>query len=240
VDDSALELARMFADIAHGLAAQPTLDDVLDQVVALAVTAVPGCDFAGVSWLGRDQTIETPACTDPIVAQCDAAQYEFGEGPCVDAAWDGETYVVDDLRTDERWPKFALRAVDLGMRSMLACQLSAPQRTVGALNLYSTTPAAFDDEAKEIATVYAAHASIALANRRLQADLKRAYESRGLIGQAIGILVERHRVTPDAGFEMLIRASQNRHVKLRDLATYVVETGVDPDTIRADDGRIVD
>jgi GAF domain-containing protein len=240
LDESAVELAQMFADIAHGLAAAPSLDDTLDRVVELAVTAVPGCEYAGVSWLRHDQVIETPACSDPIVAECDAAQYEYGEGPCVEAAWEGEFYVVDDLFTDPRWPKFAARAVQLGMRSMLACQLSAPQRTVGALNLYATTPAAFDEEAQQIATVYAAHASIALANRRLQRDLKQAYESRGVIGQAVGILVERHRVTPDAAFEMLVRASQNRHVKLRNLAKYVVETGVDPDNVRADAGQIID
>jgi GAF domain-containing protein len=240
VEGSSLELAQMFAEIAHELAAQPTLDATLDQVVALAVTAVPGADFAGVSWLHRDQTIETPACTDPVVALCDAAQYEFGEGPCVEAAWDGEFYVVDDLVADARWPKFAARAVELGMRRMLACQLSAPQKTIGALNLYAREPDAFDAESQHIATVFAAHASIALANRRLQADLKRAYESRSVIGQAIGILVERRRITADQAFDLLVRASQNRHVKLRELAAYVVETGVDPDAVHTDGGQIVD
>ena len=240
VEGTPLELAQMLADIAHDLAAQPTLDDTLDQVVALAVTAVPGADYAGVSWLHKDQSLETPACTDPIVQLCDAAQYEYAEGPCVESAWEGDAYVVSDLATDSRWPKFAARAVELGMHSMLACQLAAPQRTVGALNLYARNANAFDAESQTIAELYAAHASIALANRRLQSDLRQAYESRGIIGQAIGILVERHRVSPDRAFEMLVRASQNRHVKLRELAAYVVETGIDPDAIRATGGRIVD
>jgi GAF domain-containing protein len=240
MEGTPLELAQMFADIAHELAAAPTLDATLEHVVALAVTAVPGADMAGISWLHHDQTIETPACSDPLVVQCDAAQYEFGEGPCVDAAWDGEFYVVDDMTTERRWPKFAARAAELGIKSMLACQLSAPQKTVGALNLYALEPRAFDLESQQIATVYAAHASIALANRRLQADLKRAFESRGVIGQAVGILVERRRITPEEAFNLLVRASQTRHVKLRELAAYVVETGVDPDAVRTDDGRIVD
>jgi GAF domain-containing protein len=240
VEGTPLELAQMFAQIAHELAAQPTLEDTLEQVVALAVTAVPGADYAGVSWLHKDQTLETPAATDPIVELCDAAQYEFGEGPCVESAWEGDMYVADDLDSEKRWPKFAARAVELGVRSMLACQLAAPQRTIGALNLYATAPAAFDAESQHIAALYAAHASIALANRRLQADLRSAYESRGIIGQAIGILVERHRVTPDRAFDMLVRASQNRHVKVRELAAYVVETGIDPEGIRTDGGRIVE
>jgi transcriptional regulator with GAF, ATPase, and Fis domain len=230
----------MFAEIAHDLAEQPTLMATLEQTVNLAVDSVPGCDFAGVSWLRRDQGIETPASTDPIVAECDAAQYELNEGPCVESAWEGELYVVDDMGMEQRWPKFAAKAAELGIGSMLACQLAAPQGVVGALNLYARDASSFDEESQGIAVVFAAHASLALANQRMENDLRRAYESRGIVGQAIGIMVERHRVTPGAAFEMLVRASQQRHVKLRELATYVVETGIDPDAVQAREGQIVD
>ena len=240
MDFTAFDLAQMFASIAHDLAEQPTLIETLEQTVTLAVDAVPGCDIAGVSWLRRDQGIETPASTDPVVAECDAAQYEYSEGPCVEAAWEGDFYVIDDMRAETRWPKFAARAAELGVGSMLACQLAAPQEVVGALNLYSWKPGAFDAESQQIATIYAAHASIALANQRMENDLRRAYESRGVIGQAIGVMVERHRVTPAVAFEMLVRASQSKHVKLRDLAGYVVETGIDPQAVQTDGGQILD
>src|SRR5690348_1561198 len=135
----------MFAEIAHELAQQPSLIATLEQTVALAVDSVPGCDLAGISWLRRDQGIETPAATDAVVAQCDAAQYEFSEGPCIEAAWEGELYVVDDMSSEQRWPKFAAKATELGIGSMLACQLAAPKTVVGALNLYAWQPGAFDD-----------------------------------------------------------------------------------------------
>ncbi|MGN6610005.1 MAG: ANTAR domain-containing protein [Jatrophihabitans sp.] len=239
MEESALSLATMFAGIAHELAAAPDLDATLEQTVSLAVTVVPGVDFAGVSWLHRDRTIETPASSDAVVDACDQAQYDAGEGPCVEAAWDGDLIVIDDFTTETRWPKFVARSVELGMGSLLACRLAAPQNVIGALNLYSRTPKAFDDESRDFAQVYAAHASIALANRRLQSDLRHAYESRGVIGQAMGILVERHRVSPDDAFRMLVRASQTRHVKLRELAGYVVETGIEPTAVRSEHGRIV-
>jgi len=240
VEADPFELAQMFADIAHDLAQQPTLAETLEQTVTSAVDSVPGCDYAGVSWLRRDMGIETPAATDPIVAECDAAQYDLGEGPCVEATWEGEQYVVEDMRFEQRWPKFAARAAELGIGSMLACQLAAPQGVVGALNLYARETKAFDEESQQIATVFASHASIALANQRMENDLRRAYESRGIVGQAIGIMIERHRVTPGDAFEMLVRASQSRHVKMRDLATYVVETGIDPDKVQARQGRIIE
>ncbi len=62
-----------------------------------------------------------------------------------------------------------------------------------------------------------------------EANLQTAMESHRLIGQAIGILVERHRLTPAGAFERLRTASQNRNLKLREVARRVIETGVEPD-----------
>jgi hypothetical protein len=62
-----------------------------------------------------------------------------------------------------------------------------------------------------------------------QANLERAIESHRAIGQAVGILVERHRVTPGEAFQQLRRASQDRNIRLREVAQRVIETGLDPD-----------
>jgi PAS domain S-box-containing protein len=62
-----------------------------------------------------------------------------------------------------------------------------------------------------------------------QANLEAAIESHRLVGQAVGILVERHRILAIEAFDRLKQASQNRNLKLRDLATRVIETGAEPD-----------
>lgn len=62
-----------------------------------------------------------------------------------------------------------------------------------------------------------------------EAHLRAAIDSHGLIGQATGVLVERHRVTPAVAFARLRQASQNRNIRLRDLAERVVSTGSDPE-----------
>lgn len=229
MDDARIELAQLFADMAQELAVQGTLGDTLDETVKLAVGSIPGCELASVSWLEAGREIETQAATDEVVAACDAAQYTFGEGPCVQAVWEGDTYRIDDMTSETRWPRFVARAAELGMRSMLACRLSSPKRTIGALNLYARVPDAFGDQSAELALIFAAHASIALANRRLENDLRSAVDTRGTIGQAMGIIVERHKITPQQAFELLVSASQKQHIKLRELAAYIVETGVDPD-----------
>ena len=62
-----------------------------------------------------------------------------------------------------------------------------------------------------------------------EANLKHAVESHRLIGQATGILVERHRLLPGEAFERLRHASQQRNLKLRELAARVIETGAEPE-----------
>ena len=67
------------------------------------------------------------------------------------------------------------------------------------------------------------------AHSEKEQQLQQAIESHRLIGHAVGVLIERHRVTAKQGFEMLRQASLNRNIKLREIATRVVETGQDPD-----------
>lgn len=64
-----------------------------------------------------------------------------------------------------------------------------------------------------------------------EANLGQAIESHRLVGQAVGILVERYRIGTAAAFERLRQASQNRNIKLREVARRVVEQGIDPESI---------
>ena len=89
-------------------------------------------------------------------------------------------------------------------------------------------PGAFTAIAELIAPVFAARASIALAHADEVHHLQRAIETRQTIGQALGILVERHHLTPDQAFELLVDASKTSHIKLRDLAARISVTGEDP------------
>jgi GAF domain-containing protein len=108
---------------------------------------------------------------------------------------------------------------------------------VGSLNLYATGADAFDDEAREIGLILAAHASLAAqavhqrdALEQLSSDLHRALSSRDAIGQAKGILMERLEITPEDAFDTLRRASQRLNLKLREIAERLAETGEFDDT----------
>jgi hypothetical protein len=227
---SDVELARMFAEAAKALAGQESLATTAEELVSLAVAVVPGVESAGVT-LARNGKVETLAATDELVISCDAAQYETAEGPCLDAVWSDRLLLVNDLATDLRWPAFAKRAVELGAASMLACHLSSERGTLSALNMYAREPHSFDDQSKRLSLIFSTHATIALEFARLEGDLRAAVETRQGIGQAVGIVMERHRLTAKQAFDLLVRSSQRLNVKLRDLANAVVSTGLEPNDV---------
>ena len=201
--------------------------ETLQLIVDLAVATVPGCEHAGISFVHR-RKISTPAASDAAALRVDAVQSEVGQGPCLDAMLEDQIFKTDDLSTETRWPLFAARAhAETGVRSMLGLRLFARGRTMGALNLMSTKPRAFTDESLSTAALYAAMAAVALNAAQTEETLQLALRSRDIIGQAMGILMERHGITDREAFDRLSTASQNLNVRLKDVAEQVVFTGED-------------
>lgn len=223
---------RAFAEMAMRLRPRGSVRRTLDEIVALAVEMIDGCDEAGVTLVLRRNTrrwVETASTTGELVARADMLQYELNEGPCLTAIWDHHTVATEDMAHEARWPNYAPAAAQLGVASALAFQLFIEETTLGALNLYSRRRYAFDTTGREIGTVLAAQAAVALAGAQTEAQLREAIRTRQIIGQAIGILMERRRITSQEAFDLLQRASQSQNVKLRDLAEYTARTGEAPD-----------
>lgn len=220
-----------FAALAHSLSSAPGVDETLDRIVELAVHAL-GCHFAGVTYANaRTGEVETGAASHDVVRAGDAAQYEVREGPCLQAMQDAATYLVHDTVIDPRWPRWGRRAEQLGLRSVIGVRLLDDGDTMGALNLYAGHPHAFTEPDVGVAEVYAAHASVALGAAREESHLRRAMDSRHLVGMAQGILMDRYGLDPQQAFAVLRRYSQQHNIKLRHVAEQLVETRVLPDAL---------
>jgi GAF domain-containing protein len=201
----------------------------LDRAVLLAVDLIDGCDFAGISIAHRNGVIDTPASTDAVVRRGDQLQYTYREGPCLDAIWQEETIQVPQLADERRWPTWAPQVVaELGIRSMLCLQLFTSARSLGALNLYSTTPAAFDAEDVRTATSLAANIAVAVAAAQGADDVRLASLDRIIVGQAQGILMERFALAPDRAFHVLSQVAGDQRVPLQQVASDLVLTRLTP------------
>ena len=129
---------------------------------------------------------------------------------------------VERARHEQRWPRFTRAAVEQGLRSQVSMRLYTEKETFGALNMYSTTEDTIDPDVMHMAELFAAHASIALGRSRREEQLNAALLTRKMIGQAIGILMERHQVDEDGAFAYLTRVSSHSNVKLREVAKEIV------------------
>jgi GAF domain-containing protein len=202
------------------------VESTLAAITRAAVGNVPGADECAVTLVTGRRRVECRAATGDLPRAVDAAQERFGEGPCLSAVFEETTVRLDDLAHEQRWPRFAAAVAGLGMGSMLSFQLFVTGGNLGALNLYSRRPHAFSAEDESIGVVFASHAAIALAGAQQEERMRTAMGTRELIGQAQGILMERFKITGDAAFQVLVRASSHTNRRVTDIAADLVSTGV--------------
>jgi GAF domain-containing protein len=205
-------------------AAGRALPDALRVWTELAARCGP-CDAATIIVLNPDGTLETMGGTQDWAEQADLAQFDTGTGPGVEAVQGTVVVLAEDLRAaSERWPRWAPRAVGLGSAAVMSLQLFTTE-TLGALNLYSTTPRRYGSADLDIATTLAAHVSAAVVQARDEQNLWRAIEARNLIGQAQGMLMARYGLSAEKAFAVLRRHSNHSNVKVSAVAEQLVSTG---------------
>jgi GAF domain-containing protein len=210
-----------------------SMESLLQTVADLTKSVMPGNPEASVLMLTKGQPT-TVSSTGDLATDLDERQYERGHGPCLHAARTGEVTEIPDTRADDRWPDYTPRAVEHGNLSSLSIPLAIDQseQVTGALNIYARRPDAFDEASRSVATRFAPYAAVAAGNlyayqsaRDMAENLQIALESRAVIDQAKGILMERYKLTADQAFQLLARASMRTNRKLRDIADDLVRTG---------------
>jgi GAF domain-containing protein len=222
VRDSLLALSRFFVG-------DSTLGDTLQRVIDLAVQAVPPAASAGLTMLVDDE-VRTSVCSAPEVTTIDQAQYAAGTGPCLDAFREGVVNTVPSTARDDRWPSFSRTALEHGIRSTLSLPLVVGDERLAALNFYSRQEDGFSDEYRRNGETFAIQAAVVLANaqaywdaRILSERINEAMRSRAAIEQAKGILMAQSHISPDAAFDLMRRASEREHRKLRDIARELID-----------------
>ncbi|WAC57803.1 GAF and ANTAR domain-containing protein [Gordonia sp. SL306] len=213
------------AEIVRELRMESTdTESVLRGISKTAVGSVPGAEYASVTMVTKGQ-IETPVIVGDLAGKSDAVQRELNEGPCVRSAVDDVTIIIDDMSREQRWPRFAPAASELGIGSMVCLCLYIDGRDFGALNLISTATHAFGPESVSVGELFAAHCATAFSAVREKEQLRAALSSRDIIGQAKGMIMERYRIDADEAFRLLSRLSQDGNIKLVEVATRIVESG---------------
>jgi GAF domain-containing protein len=208
-----------------------SIDGFLQELAVLAARELGQGLSCGITLQpsGRPLTV---ASSDANAAQADELQYGLDHGPCLAALRTGQPVRIDDLVSDQRWRDYAVRALAHGVRSSLSMPLAALDRTVGALNLYSDRPHFFGQAQTQLAERFAQDATVAVgiaarltAQAVLTGQLRASLASRAVIDQATGVIMAQQRCAATDAFAILRAASQNRNIKLREVAEQII-TGI--------------
>jgi GAF domain-containing protein len=229
-----LDPTEAFAALGRIKLSDTDLNGVLRQIAELARRAIPGATDVSVT-LVRHTDAYTAAFTSDLALSLDEWQYDMGRGPCLDAAKGGAVVSVPETGVEERWAAWAARASSAGVGSSLSIGLPIQDAVVGALNIYSTKPEAFDDDGVTLAQTFAGYAAVAMANAHLYDStanlahhMQAAMESRAVIEQAKGIVMGERRCSAEEAFAILVKVSQDTNRKLRDAAATLVDQAARP------------
>jgi hypothetical protein len=203
------------------------LDETLAQITAAAVEVLPEVQYSSITIKHADGRLETFAPTDDLLREVDAEQYELQEGPCYEAAVDTVHITAPNLSADSRFPRYAPIAGSAGLRAQAGIRLFETKASNGALNLYSQRVGAFENLGV-LGELFAHQSAMALEYAREITNLKQAVETRQLIGQGVGIVMERFGLDEARAFGFLTRLSQDNNIKIRDIARELVNTAPAP------------
>ena len=209
-----------------------TVEQILRRVADLTVEAIPPAEFVGIT-MPVEGRKRTAIFTDRLSPVIDQAQYDTGDGPCLEAFETQRVTSIESTGEDGKWPAFRRVAAMHGIHSTMAFPLVVDRRTIGAMNLYSRSEHAFDEADAETGMLFASQAAIVLANAQLYWDARELSEGlgeammhRAVIEQAKGVLMGAQGCDEDEAFQMLVKASQRENVKVRTVAKRIVDQAV--------------
>ena len=228
-DDDLVQLA--FDELGRMSFAEHSLESVLQRVTDLAARVLPGEPAASVTIVADGRT-STVAASHPIARELDHVQYAQDSGPCLDAATTGQVMELLDTSAEERWGAFPRTAARRGIRGVLSFPLPPQELITGGLNVYARTSQPLDQPTRDLAARLAAYAVVPVSNMYLYESavervehLRAALDSRAVIDQAKGILMERFKLSADQAFSVLAQRSMGSNTKVRDIAERFVQTG---------------
>ena len=209
------------------------LDQMLEEVTAVAARALPGTPEASVTLL-TDERPHTAASSGEVALRLDQRQYDDRYGPCLDAAVSGGTIAVTMDDPAGPYPDYRQSARREGITHSLSVSVPAAGRVTAALNLYSST-GSFSRESARIAGTFAGVVGLALASAGRDDDaaaaavqLQQALASRVVINQAQGVLMAQLHCSREQAFTRLIALADEQGVRLREAAQTTVDQAARP------------
>jgi transcriptional regulator with GAF, ATPase, and Fis domain len=228
VDDLTTSLIELASIVSDGVG----FHDTLQQIANYAATVHRDAHGAAITMLEHRRP-RVVVASEPVVGEAEQIQYDIDEGPALTAALAGHAVVSGSLGGDRNWPRFGPRVGRMGLHSVLAVPLVVHDLVVGTMTIYSRSKDAFSPAAVRAAERYAGPASAVARNAMVLdrlgvevAQLTTALRTRPIIDEAVGIIMSRTGKSAEEGFAVLRRESNNRQMKVSEVAQRLVDEAV--------------
>jgi hypothetical protein len=213
----------------------------LNQLVVLVTRQVPACSGA-TAGIWRAGELVVQVASHPDLPELVDVQLSSGRGPVLEALADGGPVACPDTLDEPRWPQYAAAALRRGVRCSFTLA-SRPGPESVTLSLYGARPRLLDSGQLELAELFIAFGDTVVGNaadygdaQRTARQLQAAADSRSIVDQAKGMLMQASGCTADEALRRLRRVSQERNIRVADLALAVIESG-GTDTLKSSPAR---
>jgi hypothetical protein len=209
----------------------------LNQLVTLATRQVRACSGATAA-LWHDRELVIMAASHPDLPELIEAQLGPGRGPVFDALAGGEPVSVPDMLTENRWPEYTMAALRRGVRCSITLSYlqvardSAPDRDTVTLSLFAARPRVLEASQLDVAELLVTYGGAVMGNaadfgdaQRTAQQLRDAAEFQAVVDQARGMLMQTLSCTSDEAMRWLRRTSQERNIRVSDVAGMIVAGG---------------
>ena len=129
------QLSEVLGEFARTMVTDFPIQGILDHLVTRIVDVLP-VTSAGVTLISPTMDPRYVAASNADALRFERLQTELGEGPCLAAYTSGSEVLVPDLANDDRFQRFAPRAVQAGLTAVFTFPLNHGDRRLGALDLY--------------------------------------------------------------------------------------------------------
>lgn len=205
---------------------QRSLTEASAAIAEFAVAEL-GSDLAGVSLLRTSGRPVRLAATSSLLLQLDEVEASANRGPGTAPVAHGAVInVVDTREEDIMWPEWSAAAAERDILSASIVGMPTLRGRWVALQLFSHRTAAFAPENQRALTAVVRVVGMGLRQVDRLANLEEALATRGLIGQAQGIVMERFGLNSDQAMQFLRRRSQQDNMKVRDIARQLVSRDI--------------
>jgi hypothetical protein len=201
----------------------------LNQLAALAARQVAACLGAtAILWRGGEPPVY--AASHPDLPGLADTELRCGSGPAIDALAGGGPVSCPDTLEETRWPEYAGAALCRGVRCSVTLAYR-PGADAVTLSLFGGRPRSLESGQLPLAELLTAVGGAVMGNAAEYGDARRAAlhwqaaaESRALVDQAKGMLMQALGCSAEDALAKMRQISQEQNLRVTSVAQRIIDS----------------